>query len=399
MRAFGRGPRNCSFLASLRIADFDDSGTKGIVAAATDGWVWRFDHAGKLVWAKRMAASCGDMVARPHLVAVGLSDGTVRRLTLDGAPAGQAVLGQPIIRLSLAADGMLVATADGQLALLPEELGESPSPNAAPATDATAVDLNGERRFFHPLPAGNGEVLYVFPVSDKDGIYRGRASLHMEQGAKVSMSLGTQELLTHTAAKSGLCEVSISPTAILDERASLLVRLKGEATLRTMEFRRFEPSGLLKPYNGDVPAARWLLCQAEDCLESSTGHIQPRGGYLDGATVLYGFGKTPSRAEWDFVVPRDGRYLVLIRHAGSFDPVFAAVTIDGQYPDDALRVLRLPPTAGWGYEETHWNNGVPGGEEGESLAVRLTVGTHRLSLLSVKTAFNLDYVALVPLGE
>lgn len=396
-RAFGTGPRDCSFMASLRIADVDADDTRAVIAAAANGWVWRFDAAGKLVWARRMDASCGDMIALPHTVAVGLDDGTVRRLTSDGTPAGRAALGQPVTRLALASNGILVATADGQLALLPGDPARSPAASADPAHNGSAVEFNGERRVLHPLPAGDDEVLFVFPIAEKDGIYRGRAVLDMKQGATLTITLGKQTLQTLAAAKPGKHEALIEPIAVLDERASLVVRLKRDATLRSVEFRRFKPSGVLKAYAGDVPPERWILCQAEECLAISTGNIQPRGGYLDGATVLHGFGKTPSRAEWDFAVPKDGRHLVLIRHAGSFDPVFAGVMIDGQYPDDDLRVLRLPPTAGWGYEEAHWSNGVPGGEEGESLAVRLTAGRHRLSLLSIRNAFNLDYVALVPL--
>ena len=398
-RAFGVGPRNCSFLASLRIADVDADGTKAIIAAAANGWVWRFDTGGELVWARRMDAPCGDMVALHHTIAVGLEDGTIWRLAPDGTPGRRAALGQPVLRLTLAESGILAATADGQLALLPRDPAESPKASAAPVNAGLTLDFNGEPRVVHPLPAGDEEVLFVFPVAEKDGIYRGRVVLDMKAGATLTVTLGKQALQTVAAAEPGKHEASIEPTAVLDERASLVIRLKGGATLLSAEFRRFKPSGVLKTYAGDVSPESWILCQAEDCLASSTGNIQPRGGYLGGATVLHGFGKTPSRAEWDLEVPRDGRHLVLVRHAGTFDPVFAGVMIDGQYPDDVLRVLRLPPTAGWGYEETHWSNGVPGGEEGEALALRLTAGTRRLSLVSIKNAFNLDYVALVPLGE
>jgi len=227
-------------------------------------------------------------------------------------------------------------------------------------------------------------------------VYGGNAEIAFTAVGSVRFLLGDRELTTSSGTAGNSPSVTLGPAPLLDSQGVLSVWCEGGAELKLLNFRKQRAGSVLKTYAGNVPHERWLMCQAEDCLESSSGFINKKGGYLNNATVLYGFGKEPSRADWALDVPADGRYALVIRYATTYEPVLAGVEVDGAYPDSCVRIMHLPPTTGWGYEEDHWRDGVLGGGDGGELSLRLSRGRHVVSLVSLRHACNIDWIALVP---
>ena len=121
IRAFGAGPRDGSFLAGLAVTAADKGNGREIVAAARDGWLWRFDGAGKRLAATRLPTNCADLAVTPAGVVVGLDDGSVRRLDANDECVRCAFLGEPVRRLALCDGGILASTAGGTLFRLPAD--------------------------------------------------------------------------------------------------------------------------------------------------------------------------------------------------------------------------------------------------------------------------------------
>lgn len=119
VRALGTGPRDGSFLVGMEVTPSVADGRRGVVAAAANGWVWRFDCEGKLVWALRMPDVCSDMSLMFSSIAVGLKDGTVQELTGEGTKGRRAVLGNAVAKLAMYGDGVLAATDQGELVFFP----------------------------------------------------------------------------------------------------------------------------------------------------------------------------------------------------------------------------------------------------------------------------------------
>lgn len=396
------GPWNRSatpLLCGVSTGDVDGDGKGEVFAAARNGWAWLFDAKGELRWAVQSEAPAESaMLAGMHAL-VGSRDGTLRAYDAQGGQVAQGGLSGAVTQLAATEDSVIAGTNNGVLAILPlpGASGARQTPPVAESAKMERIRCNGSDLSIEALPARDGRRLYLFPLRDGDGVYGGDAEIAFFGKGGVRFLLGDRELTTCTGTAGDSPSVTLGPAPLLENQGALSVWCAGGADLKRLDFRKQRAGSVLKPYAGSVPRERWLMCQAEDCLESSSGFINKKGGYLDNATVLYGFGKEPSQADWALDVPEDGRYALVIRYATTYEPVLAGLEVDGAYPDSSMRIMRLPPTTGWGYEEDHWRNGVLGGGDGGELSLRLSKGRHIVSLLSLKHAFNIDWLALVPL--
>ncbi|NUQ01261.1 MAG: hypothetical protein HUU35_15545, partial [Armatimonadetes bacterium] len=138
---------------------------------------------------------------------------------------------------------------------------------------------------------------------------------------------------------------------------------------------------------GFKPAADSLVIDADPV----TAESEVKGKVIDKVGALGGKAHcnwdTPGQwAEWEFAVPRAGRYQLLIRACGDDGEVVRALLLDGQ----PLALLRLAPTGGWSRESDDWRySEVPE-------AVNLTAGRHRLRLEQVGGSLNLDSLVWQP---
>ena len=101
-------------------------------------------------------------------------------------------------------------------------------------------------------------------------------------------------------------------------------------------------------------------------------------------------------AEWEFDVPADGTFQVLVRGASEAAAADREVRIDGvpfPAPDTAVR---MPGTGGWCRTQDDWGWTQLANPAGEPATVTLKKGTHTLRWAYVEGSQNIDVFALRP---
>ncbi len=104
--------------------------------------------------------------------------------------------------------------------------------------------------------------------------------------------------------------------------------------------------------------------------------------------------------EWEFELPRAGRYAVLVRccHA-SAEPVTRLLLIDGEPLPGAETPLLFPHTGGWSSTTDNWRD-LWLAHDNAPVIVSLERGRHRLTLTNdCGIGLNLDWIKLVPLAR
>lgn len=104
-------------------------------------------------------------------------------------------------------------------------------------------------------------------------------------------------------------------------------------------------------------------------------------------------------AEWEFEVPQEGRYRILIRGAGEHDRVIRLLELDGKPLVSGGGVVRMKSTGGWCRTTDDWRYFLVNGPDGQPASVTLAPGKHRIRLERLGNSMNLDLFAWEPVGE
>ena len=92
---------------------------RGIAAASLTGDLHMIDGAGELLWRTELGSPCTALVLSGEELCVGLEDGRLVRVSIDGEPARVTTLPAPATHLLALAEGRIAAaTADGALCVL-----------------------------------------------------------------------------------------------------------------------------------------------------------------------------------------------------------------------------------------------------------------------------------------
>ena len=99
--------------------------------------------------------------------------------------------------------------------------------------------------------------------------------------------------------------------------------------------------------------------------------------------------------EWEFTIPEDGVYQIVLSGATIYPKVLRSFAIDGKYPVSQLQKLEFSNTGGWGYEESEWANYLLSDQNGKPIGVTLKKGKHTVRMTSLESWINLDYIAFI----
>lgn len=94
--------------------------------------------------------------------------------------------------------------------------------------------------------------------------------------------------------------------------------------------------------------------------------------------------------EWDLVVEKAGRYVVLIRYTTNFKNARRRFQIDGKVPGPEYENIFFPTTNGFAVHSDTWTF------RKLAPALQLPAGKHRIRMTNLGDAVNIDYIAIVP---
>lgn len=104
-------------------------------------------------------------------------------------------------------------------------------------------------------------------------------------------------------------------------------------------------------------------------------------------------------AEWQFEIPADGRYQLLVRAASEHPAIDREVLIDGTPFPAPDTTVRMVGTGGWCRTVDDWGWSQVADSAGQPAAIALTKGTHTLRWTYVGQAQNLDLFVLRPVPQ
>ena len=139
--------------------------------------------------------------------------------------------------------------------------------------------------------------------------------------------------------------------------------------------------------------------EAEDFTAEEGGHAERADSPSSGGTIR-SWDRAGHALEWKVQIPREGRYLMLLRQAnGAPGATTRALLINGAAPSGAQTGFAFPPTGGWGLHPAQWQESLLA-RNGKPFRIRLAAGENTIRMVNTEGGgLNLDWLALIPLDQ
>ena len=153
-----------------------------------------------------------------------------------------------------------------------------------------------------------------------------------------------------------------------------------------------------------IPEAGWdsdgtLRIEAEDYTDQEQGSVERVGSASSGRTIR--LWDNPGHAlEWKVRIPREGRYLMVLRYANGGNGIASrSLLLNGTPPSGAEEGFAFPPTGGWGSDPAEWHEAVLA-RKGKPFRINLAAGENKIRMVNTQGGgLNLDGMALIPLDR
>jgi hypothetical protein len=153
-----------------------------------------------------------------------------------------------------------------------------------------------------------------------------------------------------------------------------------------------------------IPDAGWdsdgtVRIEAEDYTVEEQGSVERVGSASSGRTIR--LWDNPGHAlEWKVRIPREGRYLMVLRYANGRDGIASrSLLINGTLPSGAEEGFAFPPTGGWGLAPAEWHEAVLA-RKGKPFRINFAAGENTIRMVNTQGGgLNLDGMALIPLDR
>jgi len=140
-----------------------------------------------------------------------------------------------------------------------------------------------------------------------------------------------------------------------------------------------------------------LLVEAEDFSEQSGGKVDVTVKISNSGKSFKGW-DTPGHAiSWKITVPESGSYGILVRYCTQEDQALRTLKLDNQSPAGD-EIFSFPSTGGYSSSTDNWREAWFAGKNG-GLRLKLSAGTHSLTLVNAGSPMNLDWLKVVPLRD
>ncbi|MGI6356660.1 MAG: hypothetical protein ACOX6W_16440 [Lentisphaeria bacterium] len=141
-----------------------------------------------------------------------------------------------------------------------------------------------------------------------------------------------------------------------------------------------------------------ITIQAENIAEETGGAVIREPKVDSDEDAIKFWDKAGHALTWEFTVPADGRYALLVRACHSFgDGVARHIAVDGAPLNQEDTPFLFPGTGGWSTNANQWRE-VWVAHNRKALILELKAGQHRLTMTNADNCgLNLDWLKIVPL--
>ena len=141
-----------------------------------------------------------------------------------------------------------------------------------------------------------------------------------------------------------------------------------------------------------------ITIQAENIAEETGGAVIREPKVDSDEDAIKFWDKAGHALTWEFTVPADGRYALLVRACHSFgDGVARHIAVDGAPLNQEDTPFLFPGTGGWSTNANQWRE-VWLAHNRKALILELKAGQHRLTMTNADNCgLNLDWLKIVPL--
>jgi len=170
------------------------------------------------------------------------------------------------------------------------------------------------------------------------------------------------------------------------ELSRFTVKLTG--TDETGKASTIEAPASVPPAALEQLAGRGNLVEAEDYVAQGGGEVgigEPKP-FGNGTCITHWFRSKHHWLEWEFTVPKDGRYTILARYAAPQEST-RCLTLDGASPGPEYNTARFPATGGFGADDHQDTWAV----KGLGPPLDLKAGKHRFRMTYQRNTMHVDF--------
>ena len=164
------------------------------------------------------------------------------------------------------------------------------------------------------------------------------------------------------------------------------------ATEKSGQPHTVEASVSVPPAALEQLAERGQLIEAEDFIAQGGGDVrigEPKP-FGNGHCITHWFRSNHHWLEWEFAVPKDGKYVIAARYATPQDST-RRLTLDGASPRPEYDTIRFPSTGGFGADDHRDSWAVK--DLGPPLGLK--VGKHRFRMTYLTFTLHVDFFMIV----
>jgi hypothetical protein len=240
-----------------------------------------------------------------------------------------------------------------------------------------------------------------------NGFFQGEAGIYQlivegeSLGDSFNLKIGNNRIkLTPQENQNGK-QILVADNLLMSHQNVITINVTGETKASSLNFKPVAFTTLQQPIAWEnsplaTEKSKAILIQAEDfvgqgggtCALTTTHKARYNKGIMN-------WGPVGHWLEWEFTVPSDGDYQIMLGGATTYPKVIRSFAIDGEYPVSELQMLEFSNTGGWGYELNQWANYLLGNQVGKPIKVTLKKGKHTIRMISILSWINLDYIAFI----